>query len=826
MDDAPATFESPTATVPPATRAARAARPSIGRFQVLSLLRQTPRAVVYLAQDPLLERKVAIKAIPAAADVDREGVLATARAAAGLRHPNVVPAFEAGEHGGHPFLVSEFIEGETLATRVERDGPLASSKAVALLAQVLDALDRVHDEGMVHAEIKPANVMIAPGDRALLMDLGIANRIRDRASGRLWTGSPAWMSPEQARGSRPTAASDLYACGLLMAFMLGGKAPIEEGDPAQTLPQAAAGAPTLPQDVEVGLSAVLRTALERDPQRRFESAAAMRAAILATQAPDPAASTGEGAAGADPSALEYLLGRMRQRSDFPALSAAISAVTQALADDSEKLSRLTDTILLDFALTNRVLRLVNSAGFAGSGAGRISTISSAVQILGFDQVRNVAVSLMLFEHMGQQAHADSLRELFIRALFAGVLARALAPRAGLRDPEEAFVCTLFHDLGQMLCIHYFPEEWREIQARMANRRIGESLAAAQVLGASLPDLAVATARRWSLPERIVHSMLPLSDGPLRKPAADEDTLRLIAALATDLAKAAALSRTARMAELGRIERRYQTALPLDGDAGARETFVRECVLHLATCASAYELDIAQTSYGRALLAMTDGGSDALRAIAELPSGAEAIAPGETLPPGTSLPPTPGPPPGATVPPLLPPSAEQPLARLREGLRNAQGALFSGRRREAVIGEVLAAIQATPGLSRVIFAECDAWGSRLVGRQGAGPDSAGLVPLFRSPPDAHPDVFFAALARNADVLISDSADPRIAARIPAWYRESIGARAFLVLPLVADGVPRGLIYADGGDDATLTLPTPALRLLRALRDLAATAAART
>jgi HD-like signal output (HDOD) protein len=822
MDDAPATTRPPAARSP---HAAGAGRPTIGRFQVLSVLQRSPRAVVYLAQDPLLERKVAIKAIPAAADVDREGVLASSRAAVRLRHPHVVPAFEAGEHGGHPFLVSEFIEGETLAVRVARVGTLPPAEAAMLLAQVLDALASAHDHGLVHAEIKPSNVMVAPGERALLMDLGIAQRMLDRGSGRLWTGSPAWMAPEQARGARPSAASDVYACGLLLAFMLTGRPPFEETDPASTLAIAARGKPALPPltaEHAAAFAPVLRAALERDPQRRFDSAATMRAA-LASAAPAPGLDAAADDAGG--AALEFLLGRMRQRTDFPALSAAISAVTQALADDSEKLSRLTDTILLDFALTHRVLRLVNSAGFAGSGAGRISTISSAVQILGFDQVRNIAVSLMLFEHMGHKAHADSLRELFIRALFAGVLARAMAPRAGVRDPEEAFVCTLFHELGRMLCVHYFPEEWNEIRARLAARRIDESLAATQVLGATLPDLAIATARRWSLPERIVHSMLPLPEGALRKPANEEELLRLVAACATDLARAAGLDRAARAEDTERIERRYRPALALEGDEGASEAFIRDCVLHLTACAAAYELDIAQTEYGRALLGLTDAGVDALRAAAALPSIGDDIPPGETLPPGASLPPTPGPPPGTTLSPPIPPAADQALVRLREGLRSAQGALFAGRAREAVMAEVLAAIQFAPGIARVLYAECDAWGNRIVGRQGAGPDSVALIPRFRSAAEGRPDVFFAALARNADVLISDATDPRIAARIPAWYRDAIAARAFLVLPLVADGQPRGLIYADGGANATLALPPPVLRLLRGLRDLATTATAR-
>jgi hypothetical protein len=162
--------------------------------------------------------------------------------------------------------------------------------------------------------------------------------------------------------------------------------------------------------------------------QRFASAAEMKSALEGcmadgTQPTADGTSAGKGKAGN--STLEFLLRRMRHRTDFPALSGAISAVNKALTSESENISSLANTILQDFALTNKILRLVNSVGFGGGG-GHISTISRAVQILGFDQVRNIAVSLMLFEHLQNKAQASALRDEFVKTLFSGVLARAVA----------------------------------------------------------------------------------------------------------------------------------------------------------------------------------------------------------------------------------------------------------------------------------------------------------------------------------------------------------------------------------------------------------------
>src|SRR5262249_44574107 len=130
------------------------------------------------------------------------------------------------------------------------------------------------------------------------------------------------------------------------------------------------------------------------------------------------------------------LRRIRHKSDFPALSSTISAVNKASGADSEPASVLCNAILKDFALTNRLLKLVNAAHYSQFG-GAISTVSRAVSILGFNGVKNVAASLLLFDNLQTKAGAAALRDELVATYFGGLLTRDLAGEAGVRDVEQA-----------------------------------------------------------------------------------------------------------------------------------------------------------------------------------------------------------------------------------------------------------------------------------------------------------------------------------------------------------------------------------------------------
>ena len=190
-------------------------------------------------------------------------------------------------------------------------------------------------------------------------------------------------------------------------------------------------------------------------------------------------------------------------------------------------------ILKDFALTNKLLKLVNTA-FYGQFSGTISTVSRAVVILGFENVRQVAVTLALFEHLQNKSQALQLREEILASYFTGLLGRELVSEAGMHDGEEAFICALFHSLGRLVTAYYLHEEFQEICRLQRAQGLDEARASAQVLGLSFEDLGIGVGAAWHFPERLLHSMRRVTDEKVRRPTNTDERLRALAELAAGL----------------------------------------------------------------------------------------------------------------------------------------------------------------------------------------------------------------------------------------------------------------------------------------------------
>src|SRR5262245_51610624 len=188
--------------------------------------------IVYLAREVRLERPVPIKLLPPRPDSKnlRERFLREARTAAKLSHPHVIPIYAVEELGDFVFFAMAYVEGKTLTQRVRERGPLPPSEAARMLREVAWALAYAHEQGVIHRDVKPDNILIEDGTgRALVADFGIAGQIKDAASwdGGAIVGTPEFMSPEQALGETIDHRSDLYSLGAVGFFALSGRLPFE-----------------------------------------------------------------------------------------------------------------------------------------------------------------------------------------------------------------------------------------------------------------------------------------------------------------------------------------------------------------------------------------------------------------------------------------------------------------------------------------------------------------------------------------------------------------------------------------------------------------------
>jgi len=272
------------------------------QYDILSLIGEGGMGQVFLAHDPKLGRKVAVKFLPEHLNRDprsRERFLREARAAAGLDHPFICKIFEAGEFQGRAYIVMEFVEGrnlkETLAGRA-----LPVREALQVVAEVAEALAEAHAKGFVHRDLKPANLICTPQGHVKVMDFGLAKHVRQVGGMETLTrttdvtregtivGTLAYMSPEQARGEEVDARSDIFSLGVVLSEVLSGQNPFHRPSTAEVLSAVLRDQPELPRIKPKALNPavghILQKALAKDPAKRYAKIDEMAADLRRVQA--------------------------------------------------------------------------------------------------------------------------------------------------------------------------------------------------------------------------------------------------------------------------------------------------------------------------------------------------------------------------------------------------------------------------------------------------------------------------------------------------------------------------------------------------------------
>jgi serine/threonine-protein kinase len=260
------------------------------RFVIEKELGTGGMGVVYLARDEKLGEPVALKVIHSLALLDPaagERMRREASAARKVSHVNVVRIFDIGDEDGRMFLSMEYVSGANLETRIERHGVLPPAEVTRIIEQMLDGLTAAHEQGVIHRDLKPGNVLIDDAGRVKIIDFGIARMsyVRGMTSTGMILGTPHYMAPEQISGGSVDGRTDLYAVGALAYQALTGDPPFVANNPiAVTL--AHLSEPVRPaSEKRAGLpvewDAFLAKALAKDPHDRFSSAAEMKAALPA-----------------------------------------------------------------------------------------------------------------------------------------------------------------------------------------------------------------------------------------------------------------------------------------------------------------------------------------------------------------------------------------------------------------------------------------------------------------------------------------------------------------------------------------------------------------
>ena len=466
--------------------------------------------------------------------------------------------------------------------------------------------------------------------------------------------------------------------------------------------------------------------------------------------------------------LEKLWARMNERGEFPLLSNNLRTTISAMKNEDGDFTALVQVVLSDFTLTQKVLRLANSAMYISFGRNT-TTVSRALMILGMDVVGHLVIGLKLVEHfhqaLGRVQQIDAKLELN-RVMLASHITRKITGAADVTDirgGEQAVVCTLMRQLGRLLCMFYLEQEWEAVNTLIDRKHRSDDEASTEILGITFEELGLLAAERWGLPPLIHAGMQTFSPERDAETSPEIHQLRAITNFSTEVSTL--LIRAPEDAELAqqaieRIADRYSEVLQID-----------------PAILSALPQELAQDSGSTAYLKEIDN----LRAqTAEVKIR----------------------------------DAERHLRECLEELRT----LPPESRGAKVFTMALEAMLSSLSFARAIVFVRDPKSGGFVAPLGLGADIDTRLRQLHFPEEFSPDVFHLAIANSVGIFIENSYAPNFSAHIPAWFRETLpDAQGFVLLPVRSGTRAVALLYGDWNDKARVRKILP--REMSVLNELA-------
>lgn len=463
--------------------------------------------------------------------------------------------------------------------------------------------------------------------------------------------------------------------------------------------------------------------------------------------------------------VKTVIQRMDASGGFPALTRAVGQIVEVLESGAEDAEALASVVLADLSLTQKVLRLANSAMYAPIGRN-ITTVSHALMVLGYEAVGYLALGVRLISSLGEVGtHTAVTEKVLGQSMLAGSVATVVVTRIDIPNGEEGVICALLHRLGQLLVAFYLPEEWRSIQKAIKAGR-DEETAARAVLGIGLEELGQMVARKWHMPVKIIATMSASGT-----PDESEVEARLLAVTRfSNQAAGIMASGNGHLVEgqLAELATGYGQALGVDG----------------ATLLGAVKVAVDEATAEPLLAGLLREGSD-------------AVAGGPANP------------------------ATGRLAQLREGLRGIQQAIAEGGSPSEIMAMAVEVMFTSQELQRAAVFLHDPEMRTYVVQATLSAKSPNHLQGLSFVDTFSANVVHVVLSKHADVYIDNPRDTKIAHRLPDWIGR-YGLFPFYLLPMVSGGGCVGFLYGQQSDH--VTLDEESLALLKKLRDLLAGALA--
>src|SRR5450830_184756 len=485
-----------------------------------------------------------------------------------------------------------------------------------------------------------------------------------------------------------------------------------------------------------------------------------------------------------------LLQKVTGDDDMFALGTSVARVVQMASSDDQGTHDLAYYVLSDVALTQRILRLSNTPTYRTASGTSVTTISRAISLLGFDNVKTTALALLLVDALSNNEHAQSVRVELENALCASLIGREIARQSAYQGAEEAAIAALFKNLGPLLIASHEHARYREIQALHASGKHSLGQASQMILGASYDALSEAVMAEWKIPEQIVRAVGAPPPGVQKAAASRAEWMKQVAAFSADVSQL--LGRSANPAatpDARALLSRYGVALGVDADR--MEDLFDTVQSEMASLLQSMNMQARP----KVEAPIDAGGLPNVLLLATMDAGETAE--------------------DAFYPSGKPYNARE---QLLAGVQDVTQLAATGTATlNDVILAVLETIYRSMGFRFATVCLKDPRSGQFRARLAFGEDKESRQAGFVFPMTGSRDLFYLAMENDADLMIADASSTKIRDLLPIWHRNLLpDARSFIVLPLVVGKVHVGLFYADRTAPAPEGVPPDEASLIKALK----------
>ncbi len=496
---------------------------------------------------------------------------------------------------------------------------------------------------------------------------------------------------------------------------------------------------------------------------------------------------------------DQLIDMIRNDPNLPSFGSSISSIVQISSSADGSTAQLTNLILSDVSLSQKILSLSNSLAFRPPSAQAVTNITKAIQILGLDTVKSCALAMMLVDGMPKK-DAENVRHELSVSLSASLVGRSLAKRSSFPNAEEVAIAALFKNMGCLLVAIYDDKLYKRTMALVDEGKHSKAQASLQTMGCSFDELTEIAMREWLIPDSIIEAMDFLSVNTLKAPKNRQEWMRQV----VEFSETAALIVLQEEDDIDDsaseiLLNRFGTVLNLD--QAQLDELVTSVTVEV--CELSNNTQLKQQLLDKKVHANSDN-----KSVIEANNIKENLL--DSSPIDSQ---------GADTHPSGKPYAS--LRLLTTGIKHLIKMVASKKYKiNELILQILKTLHSGLGFNFITICLKDIKTNQYQARSSFGKNNIAIQQKFIFTSASSNDLFSLTIKKNVDVAISDSSDPKMRAMLPHWHLElRPRAKSFIILPLVIKGQPIGLIYADRQPEALEGISSDEMKLIKTLKDMA-------